>query len=73
MTSEIDWRRAAACANLPQRYVFTRNLSDAKHTLRACNQCPIRRQCEAVVDPAHTWFDGVSGGRLWRNGREVAV
>ncbi|MFG2143963.1 hypothetical protein ACGFRG_07140 [Streptomyces sp. NPDC048696] len=24
-----------------------------------------------VVDPAHTWFDGVSGGRLWRNGREV--
>ncbi|MEU6573314.1 WhiB family transcriptional regulator [Streptomyces sp. NPDC046805] len=73
MTSELDWRRAAACVNLPQRYVFTRSASDAKHALRACNKCPIRRECEAVVDPAHTWFDGVSGGRLWRNGRVVAV
>ncbi|WP_328670528.1 WhiB family transcriptional regulator [Streptomyces sp. NBC_00328] len=73
MTSELDWRRAAACGNLPQHYVFTRKLSDAEHTLRACNQCPIRRECEAVVDPSHTWFDGVSGGRLWRNGREVTV
>ncbi|WP_306318402.1 MULTISPECIES: hypothetical protein [unclassified Streptomyces] len=24
-----------------------------------------------MVDPAHTWFDGVCAGRLWRNGRVV--
>ena len=68
---ELDWRREAACASLPQRSVFTRVLSEAQPVLRACNHCPIRKECEAVVDPAHTWFDGVSGGRLWRNGREV--
>ncbi|MED7822959.1 WhiB family transcriptional regulator [Streptomyces chiangmaiensis] len=68
---QLDWRRAAACADLPQRYVFTRDLSEAEIVLRACNRCPVREECEAVVDPAHTWFDGVSGGRLWRNGREV--
>ncbi|MFF4571456.1 WhiB family transcriptional regulator [Streptomyces sp. NPDC001410] len=73
VTSELDWRRAAACANLPPRLVFTRDPSAARHTLRACNKCPIRRECEAIVDPAHSWFDGVSGGRLWRNGRAVAV
>ncbi|WP_420034358.1 WhiB family transcriptional regulator [Streptomyces sp. cg28] len=70
---ELDWRRSAACATLPARFVFTRNPADAARTLRACNICPIRQECEAIVDPAHTWFDGVSGGRLWRNGREVRV
>ena len=70
---ELDWRRSAACAVLPPRYVFTRDPSKAATTLRACNKCPIREECEAVVDPAHTWFDGVSGGRLWHNGREVPV
>ncbi|GAA2395794.1 hypothetical protein GCM10010420_21670 [Streptomyces glaucosporus] len=69
----LDWRRAAACAHLPERSVFTRDPSEAATVLRACNKCPIRRECEAVVDPERTWFDGVSGGRLWRNGREVAV
>ncbi|NWF26940.1 WhiB family transcriptional regulator [Streptomyces sp. PKU-EA00015] len=68
---ELDWRRAAACAQLPERSIFTRSRSEAEPVLRACNQCPIRRECVTVVDPEHTWFDGVSGGRLWRNGREV--
>ncbi|MFI1594893.1 MULTISPECIES: WhiB family transcriptional regulator [Streptomyces] len=67
----LDWRRNAACVDLPQQYVFTRTPAEAAPVLRACNQCPIRRECEAIVDPSHTWFDGVSGGRLWRNGREV--
>ncbi|MFZ3569621.1 hypothetical protein ACNYS0_21965 [Streptomyces sp. BH034] len=39
--------------------------------MRACNKCAIRQECEAVVDPARTWFDGVCAGRLWRNGRAV--
>ncbi len=68
---ELDWRRSAACAELPQHHVFTRSPSEAALTLRACNKCPIRLECEAVVDPAHTWFDGVCAGRLWRNGRVV--
>jgi hypothetical protein len=68
---ELDWRRSAACAGLPQRHVFTRSPFEAAPTLRVCNQCPIRAECEAVVDPAHTWFDGVCAGRLWRNGRVV--
>ncbi|MDG4857687.1 WhiB family transcriptional regulator [Streptomyces sp. T-3] len=67
----LDWRRDAACAEIPQQYVFTRDRAEAEPVLRACNQCPIRQECEAIVDPSHTWFDGVSGGRLWRNGREV--
>lgn len=66
-----DQRRRAACASLPARSIFAETLKEAAPVLRACNQCPIRKECETVVDPAHTWFDGVSGGRLWRNGRAV--
>ncbi|WP_328938218.1 hypothetical protein OG288_23055 [Streptomyces tauricus] len=68
---ELDWRRGAACAHLSERSVFARLPAEAEPVLHACGRCPIRKQCEAVVDPSHTWFDGVSGGRLWRNGREV--
>lgn len=68
----LDWRRSAACADLPARFVFTRVPSDAQHALRACGACSIREKCRAIVDPERSWFDGVSGGRLWRNGREVA-
>ncbi|MDQ1037741.1 hypothetical protein QFZ75_004157 [Streptomyces sp. V3I8] len=69
--TELDWRREAACAHLSEHSVFTRVPAEAEPVLRACGRCPIRKRCEAVVDPSHTWFDGVSGGRLWRNGREV--
>ncbi|MEU9188577.1 WhiB family transcriptional regulator [Streptomyces sp. NPDC048484] len=71
-SKELDWRREAACAHLSGSSVFTRVPAEAEAVLRACDRCPIRKQCEAVVDPSHTWFDGVSGGRLWRNGREVS-
>ncbi|WP_228039756.1 hypothetical protein [Streptomyces chromofuscus] len=68
----LDWRRGAACRRLPQHVVFTRIPSVAAPALRACNQCPIVAECETVVDPVRSWFDGVCAGRLWRNGRVVA-
>lgn len=68
-----NWRTLAACQGLPLRSVFSVRPVEAAEVLRACNHCPVRNECEAVVDPANTWFDGVSGGRLWRNGREVKI
>ncbi|MGI5481255.1 WhiB family transcriptional regulator [Streptomyces lavendofoliae] len=65
------WRAAAACAGMPPQVVFARRPADAEPALRACARCPVARECEETVDPAHTWFDGVSAGRLWHNGRPV--
>ncbi|MBK3549076.1 hypothetical protein [Streptomyces sp. MBT61] len=53
--------------------VFARRAADAAPALRACARCPVRRQCEETVAPGESWFDGVSAGRLWRNGRPVAL
>lgn len=66
-------RGGAACAALPPHVVFARRLQDAAPALRACPTCPILAECERIVAPAETWFDGVSAGRLWRNGRPVAT
>ncbi|MEU7280424.1 WhiB family transcriptional regulator [Streptomyces sp. NPDC045431] len=67
----LGWRMDAACAGLPPQVVFARRPADAAPALRACARCPVTRECEEAVDPARTWFDGVSAGRLWHNGRPV--
>ncbi|MFI6979836.1 hypothetical protein ACIBSV_14750 [Embleya sp. NPDC050154] len=68
-----DWRLSAACIGLPEHAVLGTDRTAALPALAACEHCPIIAPCLAIVDPEHTWFDGVSGGRLWRNGREVTV
>ncbi|MFH9419999.1 WhiB family transcriptional regulator [Streptomyces sp. NPDC017529] len=68
-----DWRERARCADLPVAAVFSRTAAEARPVLRACNACPVIESCLRTVDPANTWFDGVCGGRLWSNGREVPL
>ncbi|MCC3776609.1 hypothetical protein K6I33_001023, partial [Streptomyces sp. UNOB3_S3] len=41
--------------------------------LRACAGCPVPRYCLEAVAPRESWFDGVCGGRLWRNGKEARI
>jgi hypothetical protein len=67
------WQASAACAGLPPQVVFARRLADAAPALRACTACAVHHECETTVAPADTWFDGVCAGRLWRNGRPVAI
>ncbi|WP_232792476.1 hypothetical protein [Actinacidiphila yeochonensis] len=67
------WQEAAACAGLPAKAVFARRASEAAPALRACQVCTVRRECEEIVAPAASWFDGVCAGRLWRNGTPVRV
>ncbi|RCH68203.1 hypothetical protein DT019_14590 [Streptomyces sp. SDr-06] len=68
-----DWRTHAACIGLPDRAVFAGDPEAALPALRACDICPVRRSCLEAVAPRRSWFDGVSGGRLWRNGRPVRI
>lgn len=69
----VPWQAAAACAALPPTVVFARRAKDAAPALRACAACPVATECEEAVAPAESWFDGVCGGRLWRNGRPSVI
>ncbi|MFF5934208.1 WhiB family transcriptional regulator [Streptomyces sp. NPDC012508] len=66
-----SWQAAAACVGLSPSVVFARRAQQAAPALRACAACLVRRECEAAVAPAESFFDGVCAGRLWRNGRPV--
>ncbi|MGW0560438.1 WhiB family transcriptional regulator [Streptomyces sp. NPDC003016] len=67
----FGWRAAAACSGLPPRVVFSKREEEARPALMACGRCPVVSRCEESVAPAESFFDGVSAGRLWRNGRPV--
>ncbi|MFD8995632.1 WhiB family transcriptional regulator [Streptomyces abikoensis] len=69
----VDWRSHAACVGLPDAAVFARRPKDALPALRACAGCPVPRYCLEAVAPRESWFDGVCGGRLWRNGKEARI
>lgn len=36
-----------------------------------CAECPVTRECEDVVRPKRSFFDGVAGGKAWKNGQRV--
>ncbi|WP_327296123.1 MULTISPECIES: WhiB family transcriptional regulator [unclassified Streptomyces] len=67
------WTSSAACLGLPPEAVFARRPAEAARALTACARCPVAQQCEETVAPESSWFDGVCAGRLWRNGRTVAL
>lgn len=69
----LDWRDRAACAGLPPHVVFARRREVAEPALHACGRCLVQRRCAETVAPAESWFDGVSAGVLWSNGRPVAL
>lgn len=36
-----------------------------------CDRCPVTRECDEVVRPRKSFFDGVAAGKVWRNGERV--
>lgn len=39
--------------------------------LALCRECPFVARCLDRVKPAESWYDGVCGGHVWRNGKVV--
>jgi hypothetical protein len=41
--------------------------------IKVCNGCSVRRECLEVISPYQSFFDGVAGGFLWKDGRRVNI
>lgn len=41
--------------------------------LSYCYGCPVATLCEQIVQPATSYYDGVAGARVWRNGLRITV
>jgi hypothetical protein len=44
---------------------------EARVALRYCLECPVQLLCLTVVVTPASFYDGVAGGMVWRNGRPV--
>ncbi|MFC8449519.1 hypothetical protein [Kitasatospora sp. NPDC057223] len=52
----------------------SKTLSDlCMPVLGTCTPCPVRAQCIRQVQPHPKRFDGVCGGRLWLDGKVIAI
>lgn len=43
----------------------------ADDALSYCERCIVTSECETLVNPRKSYFDGVCAGRIWHNGRPV--
>jgi len=45
----------------------------AQPALAICARCPFWEQCDELVAPRHSHYDGVASGKVWRNGKILAM
>jgi WhiB family transcriptional regulator, redox-sensing transcriptional regulator len=48
------------------------NLDLAQPALNYCSRCIFWEECESLVQPKPSFYDGVVAGKVWRNGRILA-
>ena len=61
----------AACKGANPKLFDAATNDDAFDALSYCERCPVIQPCLDYVQPRRSYFDGVAGGRLWRNGNET--
>lgn len=67
MTGGLDF----ACAEQDPALFEATTYPAARKALAWCAVCPATEDCLTIVRPQRTWFDGVAGGIVWRNGYRV--
>lgn len=61
----------AACRNLSASVFDAYTFPAAQRALDVCARCTIVETCLDWVRPQKSFFDGVAGGIVWRNGYKV--
>lgn len=58
----------AACIGADPRLFDATSGDLAEDALSYCDRCPVVPQCEDLVRPRRSYFDGVAAGKIWHNG-----
>lgn len=61
----------AACAGEDPALFDQRRYPEALPALAICATCDSTALCLTIVRPQRSKFDGVAGGKVWRNGYQV--
>ncbi len=63
----------AACLGKPP-ILFDQTEFDSLYTelaLQICAKCKVQEDCLLIVNPTNTYFDGIAGGIIFKNGEIV--
>lgn len=74
---DLSWLDDANCVGFPHQDVFISPTfwTSKPQSLRtmaalvACRSCLVKSECLSFVAPASSRFDGIAGGKVWRDGR----
>lgn len=61
----------AACLGADPRLFDAISGEAVLDALSYCERCPVIPECEDLVRPRRSYFDGVAAGKVWREGRVV--
>ena len=62
----------APCRNADPWLFDQTNLDLAQPGLKYCKSCIYWNECESLVKPSGNHYDGIVGGKVWRNGKVLA-
>jgi len=68
----FNFVEVAPCRNADPWLFDQSNLDLAQPGLKYCQSCIFWNECESLVDPKTHAYDGIVGGKVWRNGKILA-
>ena len=63
----------AACIGMPPQVFDGKSAYDIHAGIMVCRSCLVRQPCLEWLRPRRTFYDGIAGGKLWRDGKQIAV
>jgi hypothetical protein len=73
-SERLELLKQAACVGANPRFFDGITWEDAEIGLEICKLCKVKQACEREVltsRPRRSHYDGVAGGRVWRDGQLV--
>ena len=70
--SLLDFVEQAPCRNSDPWLFDQYQLDLAQPGLAYCRNCKFWNECDALVKPAISHYDGIAAGKVWRNGNVLA-
>jgi len=63
--------REANCIDKPARYFDETEYDSiiAEAALSICSECKVQEECLLVVNPSNSFYDGIVGGIIFKNGK----
>lgn len=61
----------AACSGADPQLFDNTEGPQVWQALYYCERCPVSKECDEVVRPRKSFFDGVAANKVWRNGDRI--